>query len=249
MNVTVFDGEDYITHLGHTAVYDYTRGSHVTMTVSADRETYKPGETAVITVSAPDLAGGTVRVSAVDEACFALGDQTASTDSYFSFASGRWYWGSQYERLPTVRRDSRFSLMMLLRAAYASLEQSAPTDEEAESEIFFDKNMAVTEDAVMEAPAESAPATGGGSEEQTAYVREQFLNTAAFTTVTLDENGVGTASITVPDNITTWRLTAIGFVGTGAAGGADFTSGVRCGTAVSNTVCTCRCFSISPCPI
>lgn len=238
VNVTIFDGENYITHLGHTAVYDHTRGSTADMTVSADRETYKPGETAIITVSAPDLAGGTVRISAVDEACFALGDQTVSTDSYFSFASGQWYWGSRFDRLPTVRRDSRFSLMMLLRAAYASLEQSAPTDEEAESEIFFDKNMAVTDDAVMEAPAESAPATGGGSEEQTAYVREQFLNTAAFTTVTLDESGIGTAAITVPDNITTWRLTAIGFSGTGMAGGADFTSGVRCGTAVSNTVCT-----------
>ena len=232
VNVTIFDGEDYLTHLGHTAVYDHTRGSTADMTVSADRETYKPGETAIITVSAPDLAGGTVRISAVDEACFALGDQTVSTDSYFSFTTGQWYWGSRFDRLPTVRRDSRFSLMMLLRAASSGSDQN---------EYGFYVEEETMKDMVADAPAEEAPttpATGGGSEEQTAYVREQFLNTAAFTTVTLDEFGIGIAEITVPDNITTWRLTAIGFSGTGMAGGADFTSGVRCGTAVSKTVCT-----------
>ncbi len=233
--VTVFDREEYVTHLAHTAVYDYERGSNVDMTVTTDRDTYKPGETAVITVTAPDLAGGTVRISAVDEACFALGDQTVSTAGYFSFATGR-YWGSSPSVLPTVRRDSRFSLMTLLRAAYASLEQS-----ESDDNLFYTEEETM-KDAVADAPAQEAPATGGESMEQTAYVREQFLNTAAFTTVTLDENGIGTVEITVPDNITTWRLTAIGFAGTGMTGGANFTSGVRCGTAVGNTVCTLRLF-------
>ena len=230
VNATVFDGEDYVTDLSHTAVYAVARGSTVDMEISSDRETYLPGEQAVITVNAPELAGGTVRISIVDEACFALGEQTVDPIAYFRIPGYRG-WGSSLYRLPTVRRNARFSLRQLLqdtlsREQNGDILYDTPTAEEAEK------------DMVME-EAPTAPATGGNvGESKPAYIRENFLNTAAFVTVTLDENGTGAARVTVPDNITTWRMTAIGFAGTGAAGGKDVTSGVRCGTAVSDTVCT-----------
>ena len=226
VNVTVFDGEAYITHLSHTAYYDETRGANAALTVQADRDTYKPGETAAITVTSPDLAGGTVLVSIVDEACFALGENIASTTDYFLFASSAWYRGSTRTRVPDILRDNRHSLLSVLRASGLS-RYSDDLDvemEEAPAEDAADKNLAA--------------ATGGAAQSDPVYVREQFSNTAAFVQVHLDEHGIGTAEITVPDNITEWRLTAIGFSGTGTSGGADFTSGVRCGIDVSRTVCT-----------
>lgn len=42
------------------------------------------------------------------------------------------------------------------------------------------------------------------------YIRKDFKDTAVFTTVETNENGEATARITLPDNITTWRLTAHG---------------------------------------
>lgn len=223
VSVTVFDGKKYITGLAHTACYDEVRGADAHLTVTADRDVYKPGEQAVITVQAPDLAGGQVLVSIVDEACFALGEHGASYTDYFRFSGQNRYWGSSAVYLPQILRDSRHSLLSVLQM----LPMYRYSDDlKAE---------------VEEAPAEdntSAPATGGSSPADPVYVREQFSNTAAFVPIRLDENGIGSTEITVPDNITSWRLTAIGFAGTGEAGGTDFTSGVRCGTAVSDAVCT-----------
>ncbi len=220
---TVFDGEKYITNLSHLSVYDHERGSTAEMTVSADRDTYRPGECATVTVSAPDLAGGTVLVSVVDEACFALGEHSTNTADFFNLSQSRW--GILHYRLPTILRDSRISLLSVLQGHLPN---------RGLSDNFYSDDLKAE---VEEAPA--APATGGAQKtDDPAYVREQFLNTAAFVTVTLDENGIGTAVITVPDNITTWRLTSLGFSGTGMLGGEDYTSGVRCGTAVSDAVCT-----------
>ena len=46
---------------------------------------------------------------------------------------------------------------------------------------------------------------GGGGDS----VRRNFKDTAAFEAVTLDGNGVGTMTMTMPDNITSWRVTAV----------------------------------------
>ena len=59
------------------AYYDYGKYAAAEMDVVTDKESYKPGDTAVITVKAPELAGGTALVSLVDEACFALGENAA----------------------------------------------------------------------------------------------------------------------------------------------------------------------------
>lgn len=46
---------------------------------------------------------------------------------------------------------------------------------------------------------------GGGGE----TIRRNFKDTAAFQAVTLDANGVGTMTLTLPDNLTSWRVTAV----------------------------------------
>jgi hypothetical protein len=42
------------------------------------------------------------------------------------------------------------------------------------------------------------------------YVRSDFKDTAYFETINLDENGEGTFTFTLPDNITSWRMTFAG---------------------------------------
>jgi hypothetical protein len=55
---------------------------------------------------------------------------------------------------------------------------------------------------------------GGGSEP----VRRNFKDTAAFDVLTTDGGGRATLEFTVPDNITTWRLTAVAMTGDRSAG-------------------------------
>ena len=236
---TVFDGEDYIQVPAASYRYDYTAANHADMTVSADRDSYKPGETARITVSAPALAGGTVLLSVVDEACFALGENDVDPlAEYFSstnygsvmYLYEEFYGGSYYSYtmnssfgayVPYILRGQNIGLISLLSQRF--------------SDVYYVTDECEEESAVLD----EAPATGGNAAVSDTYIRETFLDTAAFFRVTLDENGYAQTALTVPDNITSWRITAIGAAGVGAsADPAAVSSGVRIGMTVSNTVCT-----------
>lgn len=50
-------------------------------------------------------------------------------------------------------------------------------------------------------------AGGGAGEYENSYERENFLDTAEFKTISLDQNGKGTYTFKLPDNLTTWRAT------------------------------------------
>jgi hypothetical protein len=53
-------------------------------------------------------------------------------------------------------------------------------------------------------------AEGGGADfatENSYYVRSEFKDTATFMAVSTDENGKGTLSFNLPDNLTSWRIT------------------------------------------
>ncbi|MBR0303335.1 MAG: hypothetical protein IJQ80_05755, partial [Clostridia bacterium] len=82
-------------------------------------------------------------------------------------------------------------------------------------------------------PSPTEKPSESGGEENTAYVRRNFADCPVFTNVELDGNGEGVLTFTVPDNITSWRLTA---VATDTTDG-DF-SKVRLGNAVSDLICT-----------
>jgi len=59
--------------------------------------------------------------------------------------------------------------------------------------------------------AEQAKGGGGGSEAGFVEVRSNFLDTAYWNAfVTTDQNGEASISVTLPDNLTTWRLDARG---------------------------------------
>ncbi len=72
--------------------------------------------------------------------------------------------------------------------------------------------------------AEAAFATGGGgsndsaSSRDAARVRSEFKDTASFISLKTDENGIASASFTLPDNITSWRATVSAVTDDMAAG-------------------------------
>jgi uncharacterized protein YfaS (alpha-2-macroglobulin family) len=51
-----------------------------------------------------------------------------------------------------------------------------------------------------------------------AYIRQDFKDTAFFRTITLDDNGTGKVTLELPDNVTSWRVTMAGLT-TGLHGG------------------------------
>ncbi len=218
---TVFDGKSYIRCSGQHYEYDFQAANNADITVSSDRDTYKPGEDAVVTIKASALAGGTVLLSVVDEACFALGDiDTTPLVEYFQ---------SLYGRYIEPMRDRRHSLASLLSGNIGGFYDSY------QNKYLMSDTAAVEEEAV----ADMAPATGGGDNGSTVYVREEFLDNAAFLVLSLDENGSAVTTVKVPDNITSWRLSAIGVSGVGmTADGSMFSSGVRIGMQTGNVVCT-----------
>lgn len=50
---------------------------------------------------------------------------------------------------------------------------------------------------------------GGGGAGDAMQVRKNFKDTAAFETVTVDANGEGSVSFTLPDNMTSWKVTGV----------------------------------------
>lgn len=216
---TVFDGKKYIQVPQQYISYDYQAQNNASLSIKTDQSNYRPGDTAKVFLDAgKNLAESTVLVSMVDEACFALGENTTfPLNEYFSE-----YAASFSDRIgwyqPWILRDARYDLRALLT-------------EKTESSLYDVPCV----DAVSEAVNENRmTATGSNT-----TVRKDFADLAAFTRVTLDENGHAELSLKVPDNITTWRITAIGALGVGAAAdNQNNTASVRIGMAVSDTVCT-----------
>lgn len=166
-----FDGRHVYPIDPHNVSYDYS-ARELTLTVTPDREAYRPGDTAEITLAAADAAGnpvsGSAVVGVVDEAVFALAGQTVDL-------AGQLY-GSIYH--PYVRQAVSYR-------AYDESGKAVPNT----------------------AAAEGAADTGGGG--GGAYLRREFLDTAAFQTAQLGADGKAVLSVKLPDNVTSWRITAL----------------------------------------
>jgi hypothetical protein len=87
-----------------------------------------------------------------------------------------------------------------------------------------------TEEAVG---SSGIPYLDSGSSETSFYIRNHFADNAAFSELTLDGEGNGTLVMTVPDNITNWRITALAVI---LPEGEDDT--LMTGSAVSGIIST-----------
>lgn len=206
--------------------YDYQTYNTLNVSVTADREKYAPGDTAQITVKADGVTGGLALLSMVDEACFALEEQNADPlREYYEDLTGGYYssWDDRY--YGSLRKG------MLCNARFPLY-----------GERWYD-------DITAEDCAEAAPATGSGmymlsnaaeaeskllSGGNSVTIREDFANNPLFETQSFGADGTAVFTITVPDNITSWRFTALAV--SGLEGSA--LNSLCWGNAVSDAVAT-----------
>ena len=152
--------------------------------ISICQESYQPGEMSTITVRTTDQAGNLkpahVNISLVNEALFALMDQNVDT----------------IEMLYSSVNDSlRLSL---------STHQTFISDgiDGGDASVAYATAAFDADDAPM--VSEEAEPAGGES----ARVRERFEDTATFVSLHTNEQGEASFTFQLPDNITSWRITA-----------------------------------------
>ena len=161
-----------------------TKNLILNLDVTADQETYKPGDTATFTITAADMDGNpkpaaNINVSLVDEALFALMDYTADTRAM-------------------LYRNVKDSLKISM-ATHKTFISDGMEAEEVEEEANYDT-------AAPETAANSAAGGNGGGNDT--RIRERFEDTAVFASARADEQGKATLTFRLPDNITSWRITA-----------------------------------------
>jgi hypothetical protein len=233
----VFDKEygTYVQAFQRLA-YDTERAS-LTPVITASSDTYKPGDTATVTVKVPGAAGGFAVISVVDEACFALGNQKLTPATFFSSSSRTgsdyysyrfydYYYGyyGGYGASPAVSFNSRF-----IPAITYSV-----SDTRDGSGGYGMKNGSLADEAAEMPEANPSPTDSNGDGSDGGwYIRQYFADNPVFKVVELDADGCGTLTFTVPDNITSWRITALALSGAGRGNG-EF----KIGTSVSDVVCT-----------
>jgi len=194
----VFDGRNYVTLWVNTPAYDYERENALEITVKPNSESYKPGDECIVEITVNDLggnpvSGGIITLGVVDEACFKLGEQTLDPSGvFFSIGSGA---PAQNTRFNCFTKYNYYDI-------FYSLSDDMPENE-----------------AATEAPTESGGMKGesDSADFDSVTVREFFADNPVFENVKLDENGRATLSFTVPDNITSWRITAAGYTLAGEA--------------------------------
>ncbi len=180
-----FDGTTYHSVYENRLTFDFSTRK-LDLTVQANQEFYRPGDSCTLTVHAKCSDGtpatnAAVNLSLVDEALFALQDQeTNILSSLYNFYIPSGLYGEHYTHY------------------YSTVGSDEPKEE--------------SENTVPSATPAPGGGSGGGASADTMQpseqVRSDFKDTAAFHQIWLDENGNGTCTIQLPDNITTWRLTA-----------------------------------------
>ena len=164
----------------------------IDLTLLTDQSSYQPGDEVTINVHATSKDGqaisdGRVNVSIVDEALLALSDQEINplADLYGWVGSGLSHISTSHNNM-----DQGFNNPMI--RAYG-MEEMAKSD--------FSSDVVMTESLTMSAASNLDVSA-------TVEVRSAFKDTAFFGTVILDHQGSGTINFTLPDNVTSWRLTA-----------------------------------------
>jgi len=172
-----------------------TTDRNLEIEVSTNEETYRPGDTVTLHITTRDQEGNpkpaNVNLSLVDEALFALMEYTKDTlamlygnvsDSLrFSTASHRTFASEGIEGLYWGGPIGGGGL--------ASFGLAAP---------------AASPVAEMAMQADSADGDRGSA----AHLRERFEDTAIFASLRTNEAGEASFTFQLPDNITSWRITA-----------------------------------------
>lgn len=183
----MFNGKGYIKTRANIP-YDYSE-KEIKLEIYPDKDSYKPGDNMTIYVKASDINGkpvsAKVNISMVDEALLKLsGHHIEPLSELYSWI------GDGIVRSIDNRRSARGGVVL---------------DDGAISESSL--QAPVPSPAPMDPSIENKSDMGVGSA-GSSRVRSEFKDTALFKTVTLDENGLGSYTFKLPDNITSFSLAA-----------------------------------------
>ncbi len=202
-----FNGKGYINAGSKGIRYD-TDEVKLDIQMEADKEAYRPSDTVNVSITAKDEDGNPVaahvNLALIDEAMLKISWYEVNVlDTLYQWVDAGM--GNSYSSHAMGTAGGRGAKYvergfatgtngMVDMAASYSVAEAAPT-----------------------AP-QSTPAADMGS----VQVRSEFKDTALFRMVTLDENGTGTFSFKLPDNVTSWYVTLAGITpdlygGTGEA--------------------------------
>jgi len=202
-----FNGKGYIDAGSQNVRYN-TDEVKLDIQMEADKEAYRPGDTVSVKITAKDEDGNPVaahvNLALIDEAMLKISwyDVNVLDTLYQWIDSGLGYSYSSHAMGAMGGRDE------------IAMDTAAELAKTANGLSRMDVGFSEATLAVAKPQAETKMAD--------VQVRSEFKDTALFRMVTLDENGTGTFSFKLPDNVTSWLVTLAGITpdlygGTGEA--------------------------------
>lgn len=186
-----FNGKTYVQGERFSPRLDI-ENNRITFTATTDKATYKPGEICTVDLKATIYSkedaktigaeGVTINISIVDEALLKLSDQYINTlESLFEWVPN----GINFEYVSHKNEGYGFGRPIMY--GMGGIQEEALTT----------ADMSVAKEMANDGAAQGV-------------VRSEFKDTAYFASVQLDDNGHGTFSFKLPDNVTSWRMTFAG---------------------------------------
>ena len=206
-----FNGHTYHTGWNMRQNLRFNSASReMTLDITTDRNSYRPGDIVNVTVRATDRQGNPmaaiVNIAAVDEALLALQGFDPNTDILSNL----------YRNVPSGVLVNISTHQTFVSAGGLDIDDveemrdmlGLTTSQSLAADAFSVNANAMpyaTRGAAMEVAMDASYGGGG-----TGHVRDNFLDTAVFAMLHTDTNGVATFSFRLPHNITSWRLSASG---------------------------------------
>lgn len=226
VNITgvYFNGITYVESEYFCVNMDYEK-KNLLIEASLDKSSYRPGDEVLINVKCKDIKGNprkaVVNASIVDEAMFKLNEQYVNTleTLYVSQPPGVLF---SYQTHMNSGREMNVPNKSF--CVYTANDRYVPVKfgllSRANGINNCDFELSYDSIQLKGIQSTSIMNTTFSDEGDSSLIRQDFKDTASFKTITLDENGCGEIRITLPHNITSWRVTLSG-VTTDLLGGSE----------------------------
>ncbi|MCX8130598.1 MAG: Ig-like domain-containing protein [Clostridia bacterium] len=183
-----FNGITYVESEFYNCVFDY-KEKELEISAQMDKSSYKPGEEVRIKINAKNKSGvpqkAVINASIVDEALLKLQDHEANTlDRIYACVPSGINYTYQSHLNSGMEESSRGYESKGIDSATMSVEKEDGGLRNVKAKSYLNN--------------------------ESAKLREDFRDTAFFSTIILNEKGTGELKFKLPDNITSWRVTLAG---------------------------------------